>query len=246
MRSTQERRYATIRHCTPKRSARKAWKRLAKHDGRLPARRILTLFIALLVFGVGLIVVSRWILSEFGRIVYGGSEARPLAVDSTLLGVGSAIALLAVIGIGFSLLVAGRFSRALHAAGETGLAFPAERISSAAADIEANPEGAGPSPARLPYYFSVSVSHGALALWASDDEPISQIDLRRIRKVALARETPPSLRRVLTISFSDGAPDFSLSVMSARWLLLPEAGVSTMRRITGDIAQFASRSEVER
>lgn len=203
---------------------------------RSPSRPMV-LFLLLLIVGIGLIAFSRWFLFEFGRVVYGGSEARPLAVDSTLLGVGGSIALIAVIGAGFSLMVSARFSRAMRAAGPAGIAFPAERISRALLPPGLDVAGDESPLIRLPYYMSVSLSDSALTLWGDGEKPIGQVDLRRVRKVGLSREAPPSQRRVLTISLEEGTPDFLLSVMSDRWLLLPETRESAATAITAAISR---------
>lgn len=212
-----------------------------KENRTVPEKKILILLTVLLAVGLVVIFLSRWIRAEFGRIIYGGSEARPFILDTTILGVGSAIVLVAIIAMFFSIRIGRRLSRAIEDVGTEGIAFPAERISrSLSAATDQRIDGLQ-ALQELPYYLAVSLSRSSIDIWGKEIKPIARIRLSNVSSVRIARDGAPSARRVMSISTTTGGPEFSVSVMSSQWLILPETNEERL----DEIQRLARKSHLE-
>lgn len=198
---------------------------------QLPEANAVGLFLGLLLVGIAVIVLSQWIRDEFGRIELGGTNGRPVIVDATVLGVGIAIAAVATMGLIMSVYIGRLYSKAISFAEPSGIAFPAERISRHVMPIQRGATEGSERPVELPYYFAVSMSASQVRLWDVDDQPLVAFGFEEVASLRISREKAPSLRRVLTISFTSGEPDLSVSVMSQSLLVVPETSTARLDEI---------------
>lgn len=198
---------------------------------QIPEANIAGLFLGLLLIGIAVIALSRWIRDEFGRIELGGTNGRPVIVDAAVLGVGIAIAVVAAMGLIMSVYIGRLFAKAISFAQPRGIAFPAERISRHVTPTQRGATEVSERPVELPYYFAVSMSASQVRLWDVDDQPLVAFGFEQVASLRISREKAPSLRRVLTISFASGEPDLSVSVMSQSLLVLPETSSARLDEI---------------
>jgi hypothetical protein len=192
------------------------------------------------ILGIAIVVLSRWVRAEYGRVVIGGDGGRPLIVDAALLGIGIGVLVSALV-LGVSVVVVlARVARAERSGGHHDLVVPVERVGAWPRELSEKMAHSAFVGASDPYYCVVAVRGDHVELWADHPEPLLVLPASSIQQASIVREPWPSLRRVLNLRIEGFDLPIALSVMSQRWLIAPESSKVRLEELVGEIVAITS------